>query len=316
VELQQQPYHTIQYNNHPLNELNNSYPKIKIKIKTANMNKELKSCLWAMSLRLTDPDKGPSRNIVPKISTFREWNNFLNEMRGWLVMEIENKDAEILYQIPLGEVIPDTRPTSIESPETLYLTYVLRKFLMVSEENKLRVILNYESFGALLKDIRKQLEMKQLSKFDQECRILYNKISRDSFWTHFLISEKVSDYLKQKKIGEVIPYENFEVFSKEKKYVDRKINWDDNEECSPLDQTDKTHMKKNQVLLPLENIKLSNTDILSNKMFYRYALSSQSIWFIILKTLSCVTKTCENHVNIHEFLKKNEFVQMFSKLEL
>jgi len=150
---------------------------------------------------------GLPKDLSPQPVTLGDWKKCLNSLYGWVNIGIETNVAEMFHELNIGEVIPSTSP-SMDIYNYGFAPNEIGKHLGMgkegNEDKDYRAIINYYSFSRLITFLMKSKSQEYCIKFNESLKSVFTDVNPKTFWLNILITESVSEYLKETKIGEVI----------------------------------------------------------------------------------------------------------------
>jgi hypothetical protein len=159
--------------------------------------------------QLCHPVTGITKKLSPSPVTLDDWNKCLLSVYGWVNVEINEKTANILHELKIGEVIPSSS-ANMNIYTYGFATVEIEKILVLEGKKDYRAILNYYSFSRLINILLNAREIEYKNKFNNSLNLIFNNINPKTFWINILVTEKTADYLKANEIGEIIVKEGLD----------------------------------------------------------------------------------------------------------
>ena len=154
--------------------------------------------------QICHPVNGLSKSFFPPPILIGDWKKCLDSTYGWVNIGIEQNIASVLYELKIGEVIPDNS-ANMDIYTFGFSTVEIGKLLNFGESEKnYKVIINYYSFLRLIDILRNGQDKEYCLKFNTSLNTIFKDINPSTFWLNFIISEETAQYLKNNNIGEVI----------------------------------------------------------------------------------------------------------------
>lgn len=177
---------------------------------TQSQNAQHKLFMREITRQLCHHTTGLPKDLSPLPVTLGDWKKCLNSLYGWVNIGIEQNVAEMFHELNIGEVIPST-PPSIDIYNYGFAPNEIGRHLGMGKDNNedkedkdYRAIINYYSFSRLITFMMKSKNQEYCIKFNESLKNVFTDVNPKTFWLNILITESVTEYLKENKIGEVI----------------------------------------------------------------------------------------------------------------
>ena len=242
-------------------------------------------CLKEILRQMCHPITGLSKDLSSSPVTVEEWVQCLSSVYGWVSVGINEKVANIFYELKLGEVIP-SNSCNLNIYTYGFANIEIDKFLNTDTEKKYRAILNYYSFCKLTSIISNTGDSEYSKKFNYSLKVIYD-CEPETFWLNIVVSNKAAEYLILNKIGEIIVNEGL------------------NEESNIIKSKEsvcETEMEESDCKTEMEESDLPYRLVLNNTTFLK------------IINMICIYK----NVNLYESIggDKEDFSGLFGKLQI
>lgn len=286
--------------------------------------------------QLCHPVNGLPKNLFPLPITLGDWKKCLNGLYGWVNLGIEQKLAETLHKLRIGEVIPSNL-SSMDIYNYGFATIEIGKLLgMDKKEKTFKAFINYDSFSRLIKILLNGRDEKYCGKFNSSLRIIFSDMDPKTFWLNILISEPTADYLKNNEIGEVIVNEGIldevdmlKAITEQKQEL---VSWDNmtdedmggntDKKTNEYPKTDFSEMDLSVASETPETLETPETKEEDEYLSHRLLMNNETLLNLI--NYACViSNNISDNTNVFKLMggedasgNEEEFTKLFGKMQI
>lgn len=282
-----------------------------------------KRCLHEVTQQIVHPTTGLAKYLSPQPVTLQQWCNFLYSLCGWVNVGIDDDIAEIMRPFGIGVVVAAVNPDLSIYSNRLAARLICKALQMENKEKEWKLILNYDSFIKLAKQVRSMISCSKIESFDQDMNMWLKTLTDRIFWLNIPIPDKVANHIRQLNIGEIITAGGESSFMdiNNIRPPEDNIKWFD--EDIPIDESEKKELDLKRESIQKMEVEEEYDDrefykIKKNSSF-RLIMNQQSLWVLITIALqNAGFDTNDSTINVYEALKDDgdNLISSFSRMSI